>query len=58
MIEILITTIVILSITILYLISPKVISYINQKKLQRERQEETRIHKIVDEYLKTIIKDE
>lgn len=57
MIEILITTIVILSITILYLISPKVISYINHKKIQREKQEETRIHKIVDEYLKKIIND-
>lgn len=57
MILTLIITIVILSITVLYLISPKVISYINKKKIQREKQEETRIHAIVDEYLKKIIND-
>jgi hypothetical protein len=50
-------TIVILSLTVLYLISPKVISYINYKKKQREEQEVTRIHKIIEDYLKKIIND-
>lgn len=50
-------TIVILSITVLYLISPKVISYINKKKKEREEQEVTRIHKIIEDYLKKIIND-
>lgn len=50
-------TIVILSLTVLYLISPKVISYINYKKKQREEQEVTRIHKIIEDYLKEIIND-
>jgi len=50
-------TIIILSITVLYLVSPQVISYINQKKKQREEQEVTRIHKIIEDYLKEIIND-
>jgi len=50
-------TIVILSLTVLYLVSPKVISYINQKKKEREEQEVTRIHKIIEDYLKEIIND-
>ena len=50
-------TIVILSLTVLYLISPKVISYINYKKKQREEQEVTRIHKIIEDYLRKIIND-
>jgi hypothetical protein len=50
-------TIVILSLTVLYLVSPKVISYINQKKKEREEQEVTRIHKIIEDYLKKIIND-
>ena len=50
-------TIVILSLTVLYLISPKVISYINYKKKQREEQEVTRIHNIIEDYLKKIIND-
>jgi hypothetical protein len=50
-------TIVILSFTVLYLVSPKVISYINQKKKEREEREVTRIHKIIEDYLKEIIND-
>lgn len=50
-------TIVILSFTVLYLLSPKVISYINKKKREREEQEVTRIHKIIEDYLKKIIND-
>jgi hypothetical protein len=50
-------TIVILSFTVLYLVSPKVISYINQKKKEREEREVTRIHKIIEDYLKKIIND-
>jgi len=57
MILTLITTIVILSLTVLYLISPKVISYINKKKKEREEQEVTRIHNIIEDYLKKIIND-
>jgi hypothetical protein len=58
MIEILITTIVILSFTVLYLISPQVISYIKKRKELRERQEVQRIHNIIEAYLKDMIKDE
>lgn len=54
----LITTIVILSVTILYLISPKVIEYIKEKKNLRERQRVQEIHNIIEQYLKTILKDE
>lgn len=50
-------TIVILSFTVLYLLSPKVISYINKKKREREEREVTRIHKIIEDYLKKIIND-
>lgn len=50
-------TIVILSFTVLYLLSPKVISYINKKKREREEREVTRIHKIIEDYLKNIIND-
>jgi len=57
MILTLIITIVILSLTVLYLISPKVVSYINKKKKEREEQEVTRIHKIIEDYLKKIIND-
>lgn len=57
MILTLIITIVILSFTVLYLLSPKVISYINKKKREREEREVTRIHKIIEDYLKKIIND-
>jgi len=58
MILTLIITIVILSFTVLYLISPKVISYIKEKKRLKEEQEVTRIHAIIERYLKEMIKDE
>jgi len=58
MIEILITTIVILSFTVLYLISPQVISYIKKRKELKEKQEVQRIHDIIEQYLKEMIKDE
>jgi len=58
MILTLIITIVILSFTVLYLVSPKVISYIKEKKRLKEEQEVTRIHAIIEQYLKEMIKDE
>jgi hypothetical protein len=58
MILTLIITIVILSFTVLFLISPKVISYIKEKKRLKEEQEVTRIHAIIERYLKEMIKDE
>jgi len=58
MIVILIITIIILSITILYLISPKMVEYIKEKKNLREKRRVQEIHNIIEEYLKTILKDE
>lgn len=58
MIAILIITIIILSITILYLISPKMVEYIKEKKNLREKRRVQEIHNIIEEYLKTILKDE
>jgi len=51
-------TIVILSFTVLYLISPQVISYIKKRKELKEKQEVQRIHDIIEQYLKEMIKDE
>lgn len=57
--QILLGTIIILSMTILYLLFYKKLEQaIEEGRKERERQEVQRIHNIIEAYLKDMIKDE
>ena len=57
--QILLGTIIILSLTILYLLFYKKLEQaIEEGRKERERQEVQRIHNIIEAYLKDMIKDE